>query len=525
MSYTYLVELDVDDNRAYSSGLAALENVTYLEWSAGMNQPYLSISNPALLRMTLNNKDGRYSQDDSSAAYYGLLHPGRLIRVRTIHNGTTETMTELRITDVSDTFGEFVLYPQVQIVCMDKIKELLSMEYYPPLQQDVRGDEVLTKIHETAEVVWPNNRSYFFIGEDSIDGVKQLYGGTDTDFDEALTVLDWVGDHLGQDKQGNAQRLIRDVLKAEVFGMYYFQPRTGMYCFRNRRHSKTTPLVTTFRTDGSYLTAAQTSNGRNPYGMGPLNKIELSYKPRSVGGVGAVLYANTNEIRIPVNIEKPKKIRGKFFDPDNENARVGGVDVIPPQRGIDYVANNQADGSGGDRTNDIIVSYTITGSSIEYVITNPTHPPVYMTTLQVRGTPLIAYKDEVVESQNDESFYSYDGFDASDSLIISDGETVQAIADMLVNLFGEPLKTIDRLSLVVSEEIAAYAQVLTIGNKINVRNSNETHDADYIIMGEQHQIQIERGLHNVHYTLRAVDILSLFTIDTDVIDGRAVIDI
>jgi len=494
-----------------------------LEWTSGMNQPYQSISNPAVLRLTLSNADGRYSQDDSSAAYYGLLHPGRLLRVRTTYNGTTVTMTELRISDVSESFGEFLVYPVVQLICMDKMRELLAYEYYPPLQQNVRVDEVLTTLHQAAQVVWPNNRSYFFIDQDSIDGTKTIYEVDDTDFDEGRTTLDWVGDHLGQGKQGNAQRLIRDVLKAEVFGMYFFQPRTGMYRFLNRHHSKNAANVTTLRTDGDYLTAAQTSKGRNPYGMGPLNSLELSYIPRSQGTPGSVLYSAEDVITLQPN--RTRKTRGRFYDPANASARVGGVNVIEPLRGVDIIANAEEDGSGADKSQTVIVSWVISGNSIEYTFTNDTGLKIYVTTLQVRGTPLISYKDDTVESRNAASFYAYDGFDASDSLVIGDADTVQAIADMLVGLFAEPLKTIDKVSLVVTEAIAAMVQTLTIGDKITVQNSNETHNKDYIIMGENHRINIAEGKHEAHYVTRAVDAMSLFTIDSDVIDGLAVMDI
>lgn len=524
MIFQFSVQLDVDDDRSYSNGLAALENVTYLEWTAGMNQPYQNISIPAVMRLTLNNGDGRYSQDNSSADYYGLLHPGRLIRVRTTWNGTTVTMTELRITDVMESFGEYLPNPIVQLVCMDKMKELLQFEYFPELQQDVRVDEVLTKIHQTAQVVWPNNRAYFFIDQDSIDGTQTIYELDDIDFDEARTTLDWVGDHLGQKRDGNAQRLIRDVLKAEVFGMYFFQPRTGLYRFLNRHHSKNASVVTTLRTDTSKPTAAQTSNGRNPYGMGPLNKLTLTYKPRATGTPASVLYESDN---VPITLQpnKTRAIRGKFFDPNNDDARVGGVDVIDPVAGLDIIANTESDGSGDDVSDILPVSWVITGSSIEYTFTNLTSEKIYVTTLRVRGTPLISYQEETVEARNDDSFYAYDGFEASDSLILGDGDMVQSIADMMVSLFAEPKKTIDRLSLVVTASNAAILQTLTIGDKVTVQNSDETHDKDYIIMGEQHRLDVAQGKHEVHYVTRAVDAMALFTIDTDMIDGLAVMDI
>ena len=77
MSYSYSVQLDVDDDRAYTSGLCELANVTGLDWSAGMAQPYSQISNPSILRVTLANEDGRYDLEDENGDYFGLIHPGR----------------------------------------------------------------------------------------------------------------------------------------------------------------------------------------------------------------------------------------------------------------------------------------------------------------------------------------------------------------------------------------------------------------------------------------------------------------
>src|SRR5688572_26101488 len=107
MSYTYSVELDIDDDRAYTNGLCKLQGVTAIDWVAGMNAPYAQISNPANMRISLSNHDGRYDLDNPSSLYYGQIHPGRLIRVRVTYNGVTETMTELRIVNVPETFGEF----------------------------------------------------------------------------------------------------------------------------------------------------------------------------------------------------------------------------------------------------------------------------------------------------------------------------------------------------------------------------------------------------------------------------------
>ena len=524
MIYTYSVQLDVDDTRAYTNGLAELQNVMVLDWWAGMNQPYQNISNPAGMRITLANHDGRYSQDNSSAQYYSKLNPGRLIRVRMTYNGVTETMTELRITDVQETFGEFVTVPTIMITCSDKIKELLEYEYAPVLLQDARTDEGLTELHKTARVIYPNNRSYFFIDVDSIDGTKELYNLDDTDFEQGRTTIEFLGDHLGQGSQSSAQKLVRDLMKAEVFGLYFFQPRTGLYRFLNRLHAIQETSAAIFRTDDKYITTAQPVRGRNPYGMGPLNIMTIDYAARVQGAVGSVLYSS-NAVPFYVQPNSTKKIRGRFFDPNADNARVGGIDVIPPQPQVDIIANNQEGGGGADRLADLNISHSIKASSIEFSINNPNTNRIWITTLQVRGTPLTLYSKETVEAKNVDSIYNYDAFEAHDSVILSDIDTIQSIADMLVNTFGTPRTTIEKVNITVSPDIAATVLTLTMGSMITLKNVNETHDKEYLIMGELHRANVAQGKHEVGYILRAKETTSLFMIDTSSIDGTDVIDI
>ena len=61
--FDYSVQLDIGDEQAYSDSLCELEFVQQIYWEAGMNAPYAQISNPAKLRITLNNVDGRYNLD------------------------------------------------------------------------------------------------------------------------------------------------------------------------------------------------------------------------------------------------------------------------------------------------------------------------------------------------------------------------------------------------------------------------------------------------------------------------------
>ena len=528
--YTYTVEIDVDDDGLYGSGLALLDGVKSLSWRAGMMSPYDSISKESQLQIRLDNTDGRYSQEDTTALYYGVIVEGRLIRVRTIYNGTSVTMTELRIVRISSTAGdragEFRPMAEVRLVCTDLIKELLRYDYIAPLQQNVAADEVLNKLHDSAHVVWPSEKFYFFIDQDSIDGAKEIYHRDDTAFDVGNTSLEWVGDHLGRDNRAsNAQRLIRDLLLAEVYGIYFFQPRTGAYTFYNRLHSRQTSVTTIIDLADEAVTAITPVRGRNPFGVGAMNELTISYEPRQQGVEGVVFTSDNVPIRVAAS--QTQTIRGKYRDPDNETASVGATDIIPLQRGVDFIGNESPDGTGTDYTRYIFISQNVGGSSIELVLyARKVGDPIYVTTLQARGTPLTVYNKETVISRDGDSIHAYGLQQQKMNLaLLGDHDLVQNIAAMLVSHFATPTNVIDNITLLVTDDNAVTLQTLTIGDIVTIINSDNTHEKDYMIMSEQHAVNIAAGSHTVTYVTRNIDTSSIFTIDTSSIDGPDVLDL
>ncbi len=529
MIYTYSIDLDIDDDRTYTDGLAALVDVKGLRWSAGMLAPYDNIAASAELRVTLNNKSGRYSLDDTNALYYNKLLTGRLVRVQTTYQGTTVTMTELVIAEIEQSLGERPgetnPEPEVVLICRDHIKQLLGYEYFPVLQQNVRPDEAFTKLHETANVVWPSEKFYIFVDVDSIDGTLNIYNTTeDTDFEQALTTLDWVGDHMARNKRHSAQVFIRDLLRSEVYGLYFFDPRTAIYRFYNRRHAAAQSVTTTFTTED--IVAASPSFGRNPFGRGPLNDLTMSYQPRQQGAVDSVIYSNQN-VPFAMAAKSTRVIRGRFADPDNPDSRIGAVDVIQPVRGFDFIGNSESDGSGSDWTKFIIASFVRTATSVEYhFFIRKVGDPVYITTMQARGTPLVVYNEETVNSRDGLSIHSNGHYQESKSLVaVSDGDYAQRVADMYVNTFSTPRMAIDNCTIGVRETNAGAVQTLTIGQRITVSNRDEVHNRDYVVVGEKHLADVENGLHQVGYVLRPLDTTATFLIDTSLIDSLDVIDI
>lgn len=529
--YSYRVELDVDDNRAYTNGLCLLQNVVRASWQAGMSNPYDFISGEASLNFVLDNRDGRYDLDDPDALYYNVLKTGKLVRVRVTYLSTTVTMTELRIAAINPTNYSAVndISPtrQISIVCTDRMRELQQWEYNPPLQENVRIDEVLTKMHQESKVPWPGEKYYFYIDVDSIDGTQTIYAGDDIDFDQARTSLEFVGDAMGKEtKRGSAQQLLRSVLPGEVYGFYYFQPRTAKYCFRNRLHSHNTSSSFTFTSE--HITDAPMKNGLHPFGEGPLNELELEYEPRAIGTAGSVIWTSDN-MPVRVSASDWKNIKGRYRDPDNPSAQVGAKDVIPMTRDIDFVGNSKEDGTGEDWTRFVFIYDTPKASAIDINIwCRKVGDPVFMTTLQVRGTPLTTYNRESVTARDGLSVHTYGRFPALARIPITNVDEAQNMANLYVNTFSTPRRVVTSITMeasVLNGEIASEVQTLTIGSKVRVQNRDLTHNELYLIMAERHQVNIGLGMHNVTYVLRSADSASLFVIDTSSIDGTDILDL
>lgn len=528
MVYSYRFELDVNNDRAYTHGLCLLENVKSASWRSGMGAAFDSLSSPSTLTLTLDNTDGRYNTKNPLADYYGILQEGKLIRVRMTYNAVTVTMTELRIVTIMPSSfagnADFTTRREVLVQATDKIQELLQWEYYPTLQENVRIDEALTEMHKQGAIVWPSEWFYFYMDVDSIDGTKKLYEQDDTDFNQALTSLKFVGDAMGRtNRSGSAQQFLRSILPGEVYGFYYFQPRTGKYTFRNRHHSTNTSVTTTIGAE--YIVDAPVVKGLHPFGEGALNELELEYTPRAIGTPASVIYSSDN-LPIRVSASDWKTIRGRYRDPIDKSAAVGAKNVIPMTRGVDFIGNSKADGTGEDWTQYLFVYPKPSASAIDInIYVRKVGDPVFVTTLQVRGTPITTYNKESITSRDELSIHERGRFPARASIPITDHELAQRMADLYVNTFSTPLEVLRSITIVVVPGIAAYVQTLTIGNKIVVQNRDMSHNDEYLIMSEQHEAIPSTGMHRVTYLLRAADDTDLFLINTDEVNSNAVMDI
>ena len=147
-------------------------------------------------------------------------------------------------------------------------------------------------------------------------------------------------------------------------------------------------LTAAFRLDAAnddFMTDMQVQ-----YGSNMTNRFRFTTYPRSVDAAAVVLWASETPITILAG-ETLTEIRGNYTDPGAGNAQVGGISMVTPVATTDYLMNAAADGSGVDRTADLVVSAVYGTAEVKYSLTNNNAATSYVTKLQARGIGVYTY--------------------------------------------------------------------------------------------------------------------------------------
>lgn len=134
------------------------------------------------------------------------------------------------------------------------------------------------------------------------------------------------------------------------------------------------------------------------------NKARVTAHPRRVDATNTVvLFSKPNQSNPAVAAAQAIKLSGKYVDPSNPNARVGGTDMIAPAATTDYLMNASADGGGADLTANFAVTAVLGANQVVYTITNNGGTTGYVTKLQARGRGLYDYDPLEAEEINQAS--------------------------------------------------------------------------------------------------------------------------
>lgn len=507
----YKVEIDSGRDATYGQAIDDITSrVMDIEWTVGMDEPYQDFAPPARLSMKLDNRD-RELGPDRDATYAGVLLVGTLIRVRAEFDSTWHTLWEGKLTLVSVPTGiSDTEHDVVYVEAQDPMMLLLESEFTPELMTNVTVDQAIQAVFDTGAFVWPYDGRYWVLGASLLGEDTYLLENLATELEPAGTTLMWVGD-VGGDSGTRVQQYLRWLVAAEGGGRFFYQPRTGQFVFQNRYHDadQTTPAMT-LRTDEQIIRLDPDPQPRLK------NDITVEYEPRVVGAADSILAVSDN---MPLQLAPghERRIILRYRDPDNPDARVGGLDVTAPVPGSDLVANSAANGSGLDMSAQVGMAITIGARQAEIVLVNSTGVNIWVQLLRIRGTPLTSYNRAAATAVDAESIRLYDRQPMIVSApAISSADLAQNLALYTLARFSQPLPAYMSVTIHVGhdDETREAALSLSVGDVVRIIDEAEQHNMLYAIVGERHMIDMP-DTHHVTWVLQSRARSAVWLLDDD----------
>lgn len=452
--------------------------------------------------------------------YAGAVTRGALIRIRATFAGQTSQLYIGKIRDVSFAPGNLG-QKTLTINAEDPMNALMQTDYQPSLITDATVDQGLAEIFDKATYGWPYAHSGWLLGVEGsseLGTTTVLYQDTLANLETGSTVLAFLGSASDNGHGVAAQAIARDLIVTEAGGRFWFDTRAGQFKFTNRHHDilNSTASLGTF---ADFDSAPPLLYGDTVY-----NDVTVNYQPRGLGVPGTAVWQAKDIIDIPPG--QIKKMTCRYFDVvNNTDAKVSAIDVITPERYTDFVVEIHLPVStdGGLTTTDhpptTLVTLPVTdpikfntvtkintdhtqlfyvelhpgATSAELTIhrLNRGHRDNYVTGLRIRGTPLYTYDKRAAHAQDGDSIRA-NGIQKKilDLPQVSDDSFADGLAAFVLTRFKDPLTRLPSMTFIANKTDTRMSAALTrqIGDRITVSDSFTAHTADYIVIGERHQL-------------------------------------
>lgn len=502
---SYTIQIDWNNDGDFSDANEDIsEYVIEAVWSTGYAKPYDHAAAPGWLKLTLDNTDRRFSPENASSPLYSSLKPMRYVRIQATYNSTTHTLFYGYLWRIEPEAGQRD-DRQAIVHCIDAVALL---EHYPleiELLEDKRSDEVLDTIIQ--RVAWPPALSGYWVlgieGHMELGQTTRLSGASVyKSFETGRETFAYAGD-TWYPENTTALEAIRQTCASE-YGRFHFT-RAGKARFLDRHWvQKTHTVAATFNDDVVELIYRKGTDALH-------NEIVVHMNPRVEGTAGSVLWSNEGDpVRLAANSQRT--IRAVFVD--DGGRRHGASTLITPVASTDYIANSAKDGSGETLINDarlsvVSVEAKATGAAITFQwgqvdgAGTEALGPVYLTKLQLRGTPLKAFDPNEIAASDAESITRYQRRRRIvDAALLNDPVTGYAMARYLLMLHKDPVTSVEQITLCGD---AHLADILT-RTLFDVVKITETQTAlsneEHFIIAEHHKLNGTR--HTCTWRLEAL---------------------
>ena len=160
---------------------------------------------------------------------------------------------------------------------------------------------------------------------------------------------------------------------------------------------------------------------------------------------------------------------------------------------------------GENKTTALRWQFDIGGTAINILIDNPTDASISVTKLQARGTPVITYQEEQVQTIDVDSIYDYGRIPLPpiSARFINTEAIAQGYADQLARRYNTPTQRYETIVLLLrpsNDNLSERALAATVGSALHVTNTTTGHNRNYVVVGESHSLT--GRTHRVTLTLR-----------------------
>jgi len=514
---TYTVEIDLDKDGTFNNSNGHIsDRVLDANWVLGMPTAEAQIAQPLLASVRIQDPNLDFSQDVGTSPLAVKLRD-MMIRIRaSIDGGVVRTLVTGWITNVQSSDRGYGA--ETVIIFEDRMLQLQDAEFLPTFSTDVAISDEIQAVFDSSIVAYPYTGSYWILDASDLDSGTVLFDETFLVKETALTTLAFTGDAADRGTGVSAMGYINDIVIPERGGRFFVN-RDGKFEFQNRNHDPS-------QARGDTITAQEFINFQLVQGV-VYNEVVVSYIPRSNGTAGSVLYTNVN---VPFLVEagKTRTVFGRYYDPDNENANVGGRAMIDPVKATDYSAQLQVGGT--DYTDSLRWRFDVGATGTKFTIDNPTSDNALVTLLRIRGTPVITYQDEQAQAIDPVSVQRYGRvpFPPIYARFMNTEREAQAWADSLLIRYGDPTTRYEGITTMIQsiedtalDDLAERVLSKTIGNTVYITNAITGHAKDYVVAGERHFIR--GGSHEVQWVLRPAAFGDVWVLDSSVLDTGTIL--
>lgn len=498
---TYMLEVELSYN-TWTNISADWQIATPLIIERGI-EPGERVAGIGKMTFVLYNPGGRYTPGHANATTS--FEVGIRVRLRANDGSNTHSLFYGRIVEINP--HRVVGRHAVEIVCLDEMAALHRVRIDAfPLMLDAAPREVINTLVNRGFIP-PEAYAYWRLGISSVAelGISTELADTYTgkDFDIGQSIFPWVGDTWRG--APSAAEALRDLCLSE--GGYFFTAGDGTPTFDDR-HARPKHLAADATFDGA-LAGLHIERGQHRIA----NLISITAHPREVSGSVEVVWESTNDILVKQG--HPLTLICRYRDPDQPVALLGAMDVIAPQQNDDYVGEwrvlYKGVTYGFDATEYLSVQAEIGAASIELTLTNnlPVGRPIYVTKLQVRGTPLRTYEPATVVAEDEDSQLTYGSLPLTLDLPLQDDTAVagdMATALLVNRKDPHPWLTVE-VEATASASLLAHGLGRDVGDRLHVTDLDLALDeAACFIEAIRHEIGRGGASHRVTWRTSPADL-------------------